>query len=306
MRSFTWGALLMIISLAASPQASTAQGGYPAAYMELMEGARPVGMGSAFVALADDVNAIFFNPAGLSAIPHKEATFTTLGDMGFDRRANLVAVTVPNHPGESAWGLSYSRFSVTGIPETRVDAFGHPIVDAAGNVVVFNLFDNIEENGVVSYSWKQTDQLRVGVNARVVHFSQLDVKASGQGLDLGALYQPTDDVRIGFAFRDIFERYVFSTGAREDIPFKLSLGVAVRGWKDIVYATEIQKIEDQHWVFHLGAEKWFLKHYAVRLGISDGNFTAGLSAKYRQLQFDYSFRQEDLKDENRLSLTCRF
>lgn len=41
---------------------------YAKAYPVLHRGARPMGMGGAFTALADDENALFYNPAGLSAI----------------------------------------------------------------------------------------------------------------------------------------------------------------------------------------------------------------------------------------------
>jgi hypothetical protein len=41
----------------------------------LQLGARPQGMGGAFVALSDDANAVFWNPAGLSLINRGEATF---------------------------------------------------------------------------------------------------------------------------------------------------------------------------------------------------------------------------------------
>lgn len=42
--------------------------GYSAAYSKFYTGVRPIGMGGAFVAVADDSNTIFYNPAGLSRV----------------------------------------------------------------------------------------------------------------------------------------------------------------------------------------------------------------------------------------------
>ena len=36
--------------------------------MDLQIGARPLGMGGAFVAIADDINAVYWNPAGLTQL----------------------------------------------------------------------------------------------------------------------------------------------------------------------------------------------------------------------------------------------
>lgn len=41
------------------------------------EGTRPMGMGGAFTAVADDENAILYNPAGLAKV--KESTITISG-----------------------------------------------------------------------------------------------------------------------------------------------------------------------------------------------------------------------------------
>ena len=50
-----------------------------AEFDELGTSARAVGMGDAFVAIADDTYAIVYNPAGLGAIQHKE--FATNSNM---------------------------------------------------------------------------------------------------------------------------------------------------------------------------------------------------------------------------------
>jgi hypothetical protein len=45
-----------------------AAGSNAAPYPTFYRGVRPLGMGGAFTALADDENALYYNPAGLTAI----------------------------------------------------------------------------------------------------------------------------------------------------------------------------------------------------------------------------------------------
>lgn len=307
MRASTWGVLAALSGIFL-PGHVRAQGS-PGAFLRLMEGARPVGMGSAFVALADDVNTVFFNPAGLSLIPHREITGTHL-ELGFDRKANHFAFVVPNHPGNSAWAFSYSRLSVDGIPETRVNGLGQPILDVNGNVVIFSLFDTLEEATTVSYGWKAHEQIRFGATARLLR-AKLGPQGSrqygtGAGVDLGAIYQPTQDVRIGFSLRDMFESRRFDEPIKEEVPYRATLGAAIRGWANVVYTAEYEHDGDGGDYIRAGAEKWWQKHYAIRAGIDDGNFAAGASAKFQKLQFDYAYKENDLKDQHRMSLTYRW
>src|SRR5471032_349554 len=45
-----------------------------AAFLKIGPGARPVGMGEAFTGVADDIHAIYWNPAGLGTLKHAEIT----------------------------------------------------------------------------------------------------------------------------------------------------------------------------------------------------------------------------------------
>ena len=70
-----FAAALMIPGLAWS-QAKVATTGYQ--FLEIGVGARAIGMGEAFVALADDASAIYYNPAGLTALTGPQVTFDYL------------------------------------------------------------------------------------------------------------------------------------------------------------------------------------------------------------------------------------
>src|SRR5215813_2504455 len=89
-------------------------------------GIRATGMGGAFVAVADDSTATWWNPAGLAIGPFVDATVgrttTELKDRIPARRDHVfwVAVTAP------AIGFSYYRLKITDI--RRIGPTGQPLV----------------------------------------------------------------------------------------------------------------------------------------------------------------------------------
>ena len=109
-----------------------------AAFLQIGAGARPTAMGSAYVGIADDVNAVYFNPAGLSFIakpelmamhtnwfegmnynfgafsyPTKFGAFAlsvqTLNVADIERRDNAEALTGDFDSTDSAYALSYAH-----------------------------------------------------------------------------------------------------------------------------------------------------------------------------------------------------
>ena len=80
-------------------------------------GSRPWGMGGAFVAVADDGAAVYWNPAGLIQLQDKEVQFTaTLAAEGGFRYRNFLAYTEPD-AGFGAGGISWiqSRTPLGGV-----------------------------------------------------------------------------------------------------------------------------------------------------------------------------------------------
>src|SRR5438046_9685026 len=81
-------ALILIVS---APAGATK---YAGEFMKIPVGARAVGMGGAFVAVADDATSPFWNPAGMVYLPYKEA---------FLQHAEQFGSLVNHHFGGAVW-----------------------------------------------------------------------------------------------------------------------------------------------------------------------------------------------------------
>ena len=84
-------------------------------HLNIGAGARSLGMGGAFTAIADDATSTVWNPAGLSVA--EDLTFTLATErLDFDRKHNFMAA-VKKLGAKSALGFSVISFGVDGIEE---------------------------------------------------------------------------------------------------------------------------------------------------------------------------------------------
>ncbi len=81
-----------------------------AAFLEIEAGARALGMGSAYVGLANDITAIYWNPAGLARLNHNAAIFdhsNWLASVSYDFTGLAVQLG-----GAGALGLSVTALNM--------------------------------------------------------------------------------------------------------------------------------------------------------------------------------------------------
>ena len=186
--------------------------------------ARGVGMGGAWVAFADDVTAVYFNPGALDAMPSQftlgaefvigPRKFTPLNPDGTTGEPQKTTISSPvptlgvvgrfssdDEPSRFTLGLGvWNTFGgKVAYPKT-----GMPALDETQDLC-------IEVDGGASLHI--SDRLSIGAAARLglgfFHVattqkpfdSDLSSNGIGFGLIAGALYRPTDTVRIGLNWR---------------------------------------------------------------------------------------------------------
>jgi hypothetical protein len=164
--------------------------------------ARALGMGGAYVSLAHDVSAGYWNPAGLSHIRYPELSYMHVerfsGAVSFDYGAVAFPVT-----DQSTVALSGFRSGVNDIVNT-LEAWnpdqGVPLGSYESRITRFSAADWAL---FVSYSRRLNDRLTVGVNFKGIRRSIGDfAEAWGYSVDVAAQYR-TGPYRFGAVIQDV-------------------------------------------------------------------------------------------------------
>ncbi len=320
------GAGVLLTAFTLALHAATAQG-QAAAYLKLGIDSRILGMGGAGTAVSRDVNSGYWNPAGLASLDQKEAAGMHTS-LSLDRNYNYFAYASPWTTRDSrkwTFGLAYHRFSVDGIPETRVwNGTNDPILTgecatgtcikgsspspATDSVKIFSFFEDSETALFLSAATRLSDKLTLGGSFKFLNQSLFDQKADGTGFDLGLQYQYNGRTRFGLTVRDFAESLEWTTdsGRKDDIPVTVTAGAALELKSEILLAVDVLKREHERIAFRFGAERWFFDRYGLRVGNNEGEFTVGASAKLDDWNFDFSYNDQDLGSVQRISLKRKF
>jgi outer membrane protein OmpA-like peptidoglycan-associated protein len=286
-----------------SPSAS--QSNHNAPYLRMGVGARALGMGGAFVAVANDLTAGYWNPAGLTWTRGWQVGGMFTGGMDVDRKYNQIGFA--RNGGWGAYGFNWLNAGMTDIDQR----------DGAGARV--GQFD-FSDNAFMLSLAKQWDVASFGITGKYLHegvganvASGADESVNGYGIDLGFGLQLTDAVRFGLNVQDIAGK-LGSVDEVQDIPTDLRAGVAVWPIQGLTAAFDVEKVQDEEdWKFHLGGEYRIPLNEdlgaAVRAGLNDGHFAAGLGFRVRFLDFDYAYvndNQAFLNENHRFSVALKF
>ncbi len=184
-----------------------------ASFLNVGVGARGLAMGGAYTALADDANAIYWNPAGLAALDKREVSLSH-AELAQTTRLDFAAFALPTKAGVFAADGTYLSQSAI---ESR-DALGHP----AGS---FQAAD-AELGGAFG---RRTQLVDVGVSVKFIQSHIASAQAQTVAFDLGAR-RTLDGVGLGklilgAALRNAGPGMKFDSQTN-DLPLRLAGGAA--------------------------------------------------------------------------------
>jgi hypothetical protein len=156
-----------------------------APFLKIEYGARPVGMGGTFVALANDPSGIYYNPAGIAEI--KNTQFMGGYTVWFaDLKYNYATFVLPT--SRVNFGLWGSFLYSDAIPVTTVE-------DPEGTGQEFSYVD-----GLLGFTVSAllSDRLSVGLSGKYIQQKLYNESASTFALDIGSILRtPLKGVRLG-------------------------------------------------------------------------------------------------------------
>ena len=265
--------------------------------------ARDLAMGSAFVGVADDASAVFFNPAGLTALKNPEIALHHNSYLAGTFQETLNAGFPAGDAGGIAFALDYIGW---GNLDLR-DAVGTAQGSYADSDIGFTAAWGKEWLGGFSVGLA----LR-GVQQKVVN----DLYASLSG-DIGILWQPAPRLRLGAAALNLGPPVAGSSLASQFNGGGSYLWVLGSPKTTLLTALSVSAIPGGEGSVQAGAEgtlegKWSLRAgYQVpfqdpQTGGLTG-FTAGAGMKLGALALDYAYVPfGDLGTSNRISLSFQF
>jgi len=169
--------LLVIAAVPLFGQKVSKVGTTAASFLNIDAGARGVGMGGAFVSVADDISSMYWNPAGLARMKQGEATFSNtrwIADIAY----NYAGVAVPlgqfGTVGVNAAFLTMDEMLRT----TVLDPEGASGETFSAGSYAFGL----------AYARNLTDRFSIGFNFKYVQERIWHTSASGMAVDIGTLF----------------------------------------------------------------------------------------------------------------------
>lgn len=277
-------------------------------------GVRPMGMGGAFVALADDTSAITFNPAGLGQMERTEFSaaydklYAGLGDDSLGR--GYVSYVYPSRShGALAVNLAFLHTPL--YKETTVTfGYGKPLGPLYLGLNTKGLFTYFKEN-----VYTQIDPL----------FSNGNTSSNGIALDLGMIYKLTSSLSFGLAAINVNQpNMALDEDEDAEVPYTLQTGLALKlggtaSTIDLTYRNK--ELNDKRDInVHLGIESWLAdRSVALRGGVNFHDMAVGASYVFKRgndmdAQIDYAFRYPLVLEDaisgtygtHQLSLNIRF
>lgn len=230
------------------------------ASFDTKKGTRPLGIGGAFTGLANSVDAVYYNPAGLWLLSAPAGLVYYSAPFGLKDLQTVSGVGVYPMP----WGT----------PAVHVESYG---------------FDLYRETTLgATFSRSIGERLAWGATVNYYHLRIQDAgSASALGLDAGLLTRPHEKLSIGFFARNVNRPSI----AGEKLPQIFSMGAAVAATSFLTIAVDAYKDVRFPVDVRVGTEYRFLDRFSLRAGMSSdpSRFSAGAGFEAGPAIFDYAF-----------------
>lgn len=310
-----------------------------AQFLKIGVGARATAMGSAFVGLANDVTALYWNPAGIARLerPQFMAAHT---EWFADLNHEFMGLSFPLGPS-AALGISFTAFYAPEMEQTTIQ-------EPNGTGIYFDTQDIAIG---LTYARRLTDRFRFGMTVKYVHQRLFNETASAFAVDIGGqLHTGFKGMRLGMVMtnfggkmrldgRDLIVSYdprrdvagnplIESKLATESWPlpnsFRIGLALDLLGNKAALHFDPVQRItvtidgyhvndaaETLNWGVEYAWNELFFLRAGYRWNHDTERWSLGLGIQLPfqrwMVQADYAFAQMgDLGPVQRMQIRIQF
>lgn len=309
------------VTFSQSPDEGVSKRGSAAAtFLSIGQGAKAIGMGSAFVGIQGDPSSMYWNPAGIATIPGMSILFdhtNWFADIGYNFFAGTYSID-----GFGTLGLS---IIISDIGEMDVTTIDKP--DGTGQT-----FSATDFAVTLAYAIRLTDNFAIGFNPKFIYQSIWNTEASAIAFDMGVQYRtPFDDMILAMSISNfgtkmqlegnstliLYDEDPSSGGNNNRVPAYLEtsewalpiifrVGLAYEPIKSeqhsLTFALDALHPSDNYESMNIGAEYTFMNVFSIRGGYkslfleeSEESFALGFGLQKQiignvTLYFDYAYQ----------------
>jgi len=268
-----------------------------AKFLSIGVGSRAVGMGDAFVSVANDVSALYWNPGGISFL-QKNMVMLNHTDWVADINHDYFGATF-NVGGQNNIGIS---FTFLGMPDQEVYTVQNP--EGTGLKYGVSSF-------ALGFTFARalTERFSLGVTAKYLREAIWEAEATNVGFDLGILYNVgVEDLMIGMSILNLGPTMQFQGKSLEST-------VDPSNWPLSKQPLDVELTSQEYNLplnFHLGLSKRINissdSKTIVALSLNNGNdmgetYSAGVEYSWKDISIRGGYRTgyEDVGDAAGLS-----
>ena len=266
-------------------------------HLRLGAGARSIGLGGAFTAIADDATATVWNPAGLGSAPDLSLNFSTQR-LDLDRSHNFIALTKALGSAGSI-GLAVTNAGVSGIPQyDSKENYGGEF-DYSANA--YSLSYGI---GIGNFS--------VGLTGRMLAdnfgLDSVENQSGFGGVDVGlighALHIDVGEEKVPTFHYGVVAKYLGAAIGDDTVPMVVNVGLAYNLYMGnvVTFAADLEQefvnLDESATSLRLGAEYTIVTYKSTALSIRGGakasrdtqSLFGGFGVNIGGLQIDYAIQ----------------
>ncbi len=240
--------ILAIFIFANSLLAVSKSGTSAAQFLKIGVGPRATALGSSFTGLADDISALFWNPAGLAWL-NQQQFLASHTEWFADINHEFAGINLPISSSASI-GLSFTALYIPDMEQTTIE-------EPEGTGIFFDVQDIALG---LSYSRKMTERFSFGLTLKYIQQKLFNETATTFAVDLGGMLQTGfKGMRLGIAMsnfggklklngRDLIVNYEDTPAKLETqewplpISFRLGLAMDIIGPAEGIMTNESQRL----------------------------------------------------------------
>ncbi|MBN1633281.1 MAG: type IX secretion system protein PorQ [Ignavibacteria bacterium] len=291
--------IILILILTACSPVLYSQNNSTYNFLKLDVDARSASLAGSFISAENDVNILFYNPAGIATLEKSQIS------------AGFFKYLLDINSGNAAYAMKYKDYGYfsAGIRYINYGSFDK-YDENFNNTGTFSANDIALSLG---YANGYDGKLFYGANAKLIYSNIDEFTSTGLAVDLGLMYKLVDyNANFGISLLNLGTQMSSYMDTKEKLPLELRIGSSVKleylplnfsfSFNNIVEDTD--EIINRFKNFSLGGEFTLSDYLNLRLGYNNqnrqnlktgssigiGGFSAGIGFRYEDKYFvDYGF-----------------